>query len=60
MPENIFLSCIRADAEYRKLLTALRAPVPRLLGRIVAIDRHVVRAPLPETHALAVLEIDRR
>ena len=39
---------------------ALRRPSAGLRGRIVAIHRRVVRAPLAQAHALAALEIHRR
>ena len=41
-----------------QFLSALLGPVPGLRRRVVAVDRHVFGAPLPEPHALAVLQVD--
>ena len=42
-----------------QLHAALLAPVARLRGRVVAVHRHIVRTPLAQTDAFAVLQIYR-
>ena len=48
------------EIDYMQLFTALTLPVRRLGSRIVAINRHVIFAPLAEAHTFAALEIDCR
>ena len=38
--------------------TALVGPVPRLLRRIISIDRDIISTTLTETYAFAILKID--
>ena len=48
------------EVHHMEFAPALVAPVARLGGGIVAVRRHVVRAPLAKPHAHAALQVNSR